>query len=281
MCGIIGYMGPRDDAMSVIIKGLKKLEYRGYDSWGMGYVRADGTLGAPIKQVGAIGDFDEKSALYKKIAGVKNSFAVIGHTRWATTGKVSKTNAHPHFSNNGKIAVVQNGIVENFNELKKTLEARGFKFKSDTDTEVIANLIEYETGRVKSKNRALFAVRAAFKKLAGRNAIAAIFEETGEMIAARNGSPLIIGVGKNEYFVASDIPAFLEYTNKVIYLDDGQFAIIKNRGGGIEFYGVSSRKKIQRRIVTVGLKLESVDKGKFKHFMIKEIMEQKDTIRRL
>ncbi len=280
MCGIIGYSGPRSDAVKLVVLGLKKLEYRGYDSWGVGYVHADGTFGDPVKEVGAIGELSFDSPVYKRLTEEHGAFAVLGHTRWATTGRVNKINAHPHFSNTGRIAIVQNGIVENFSELKKFLTAKGFHFKSETDTEVIVNLIECELNRLKRKNT-LSAVRSAFRRLEGRNAIVAIFEDTGEMIIARSGSPLIIGVGKNEYFVASDIPAFLPYTNKVIYLDDGQIARIKKKEERtIEFYDIKTGKEIQRRIVTVDLKPESVDKGKFKHFMIKEIMEQKDTIRR-
>ncbi|OGY73812.1 MAG: hypothetical protein A3H61_02595 [Candidatus Jacksonbacteria bacterium RIFCSPLOWO2_02_FULL_44_20] len=280
MCGIIGYSGPRSDAVKLVVLGLKKLEYRGYDSWGVGYVHADGTFGDPVKEVGAVGELSSDSPVYKRLTEERGAFVVIGHTRWATTGRVNKINAHPHFSNTGRIAIVQNGIVENFSELKKFLTAKGFHFKSETDTEVIVNFIEYELNRLKRKDT-LSAVRSAFRRLLGRNAIVAIFEETGEMIIARSGSPLIIGVGKNEYFVASDIPAFLPYTNKVIYLDDGQIARIKKKEErAIEFYDIKTGKEIHRRVVTVDLKPESVDKGKFKHFMIKEIMEQKDTIRR-
>ena len=172
MCGIIGYSGPRSDAVKLVVLGLKKLEYRGYDSWGVGYVHADGTFGDPVKEVGAIGELSFDSPVYKRLEGERGAFAVIGHTRWATTGRVNKINAHPHFSNTGRIAIVQNGIVENFSELKKFLTAKGFHFKSETDTEVIVNFIEYELNRLKRKDT-LSAVRSAFRRLLGRNAIVA------------------------------------------------------------------------------------------------------------
>src|SRR3989338_5733693 len=284
MCGIIGYKGHRNKSVKIIVDGLKIIEYRGYDSWGIGYIGRDKKIGTPIKKVGAIGEVHDTS-LY-----AIQSHTVIGHTRWATTGRVSLINTHPHLSHHKHIAVVHNGIVENYQELKKMLKAKGKRFVSETDTEVIANLIEYEwekeTARKKHRSFA-DAVSLAFHEIAGRNAILAFCDDTGELVAARNGSPLIIGVGKGcEYFVASDIPAFLAYTNRVIYLDDGQMAVIsdkklsKKHEATIAFFDIKAMKKINRRIVPVDLKPETVDKGNFKHFMIKEIMEQKETIRK-
>jgi len=273
MCGIIAYKGNKQTAPQIVVEGLKILEYRGYDSWGVGYLDKAGKLAPPIKRVGAIGDIqgDIKARIEKARAR-----SALGQTRWATTGKVTKANAHPHLSNSGRIALVQNGIVENYLELKTILKKAGFKFKSETDTEVIVNLIEYELKKL-GKNDFKKAVQRAFKKLKGRNAIVVLFEDTGEMIAARQGSPLIIGVGNKECFIASDIPAFLKYTNRVIYLDDGQLVMIDK--DAIAFFDIESGKKIKRRTVTVDLKPESAEKGDFQHFMIKEIMDQKETIK--
>ncbi len=288
MCGIIAYTGKRDDAPKIVIRGLKMLEYRGYDSWGVGYIGLNSSFAATVKRVGSIGYLKNIDPDIAKLMRAK-AYVAIGQTRWATTGKVSKINAHPHLSQSGKIMLVQNGIVENFTELKKQLIHSGFHFKSETDTEVIVNLIEYEFSKQKSKQKSFKnAVRSAFLGLKGRNAIVAIFEETGEMIAARLGSPLIIGVaGKEEYFIASDIPAFSEYTDRVIYLDDGQMAVVgeraamgsKNTDGSIAFYDIKTGAKINRRIVRVVMKLETTDKGKYKYLMLKEIMEQKETLR--
>ena len=310
MCGIIAYNGPQD-AAKVVLKGLKKLEYRGYDSWGIITLEHHGQF-CINKKIGKIGEVKDCDLVRKSI---QVTTVGMGHTRWATHGGVTKRNAHPHLSNNGRFAVVHNGIVENFVELKAKLKSKGYKFKSETDTEVIANLIE-DVIKVKSSKLKVFkeGVRRAFGQLKGRNAIVVLDKETGVIIAVRQGSPLIIGVGEQEYFIASDIPAFLEYTNRVMYLDDGQMVLIsnprppcelasgrvksparlatRNVAGrqtsnldlkskiSIKFYEIKSNQEVQRRVVKVDLKPEAAQMGKYKHFMIKEIMEQKETIRR-
>ena len=288
MCGIIAYKGTYKKAPRLVVEGLKRLEYRGYDSWGVGYIDESGHIAPFIKRVGAIGEVKANSRLLVTLAQ-KSSVTAIGQTRWATTGRVNQKNAHPHLSCNKKIALVQNGIVDNFLDLKKMLVKKGFHFKSETDTEVIVNLIEYELNKAKSEKRKaknfVEAVRTAFNQLEGRNAIVALYEDTGELVAARNGSPLIIGVADHGYFIASDIPAFLDHTNRVIYLDDGQLAKLKTQNSKLktieaEFFDIKTGKQIEKRIVTVDLKPELAEKGKFPHFMIKEIMEQKDTIGR-
>ncbi|HBH46129.1 MAG: hypothetical protein A2445_00950 [Candidatus Jacksonbacteria bacterium RIFOXYC2_FULL_44_29] len=279
MCGIIAYQGFRDAGV-VVLRGLKKLEYRGYDSWGIGVLKEHHFI---IKknpgQISAIGECDFKQV---------GSRLGLGHTRWATHGGVTRANAHPHLSTDGRLAVVQNGIVENFLELKAKLKAKGYIFKSETDTEVIANLIESELKKLKTsrdpEKNLRSAVRLAFLKLNGRNAIVVLDKVTGVIVAARQGSPLIVGVGKKEYFIASDIPAFLEYTNQVMYLDDGQMVVLsdgeKKKHYQAKFYDIARGVEIKRRLIRVDLKAEIAEKGKYLHFMIKEIMEQKDTIRR-
>jgi glucosamine--fructose-6-phosphate aminotransferase (isomerizing) len=302
MCGIIAYNGHRD-AAKVVLKGLKKLEYRGYDSWGiLTLSTARQNKFCITKNPGKIGEVKDRDLVTQ---GDQVATIGMGHTRWATHGGVTKRNAHPHLSNNGRFAVVQNGIVENFMDLKTQLKSKGYKFKSETDTEVIANLIEnviaLQNQKSKISSRKLSGqenqndkskiknfqegVRNAFLKLEGRNAIVVLDKETGVIIAARQGSPLIIGVGEQEYFIASDIPAFLEYTNSVMYLDDGQLVVLSEKlqckaKSLIKFYGIKSGKEIKRRVVKVDLKPEAAEMGKYKHFMIKEIMEQKETIRR-
>lgn len=211
MCGIAGYVGHRN-AAEVLIDCLKRLEYRGYDSVGIGVI---GKKLSVFKDVGEIKDVREKLPKMHGNIG-------IGHTRWATHGKVSRENAHPHLSCDKKIALVHNGIIENFKTLKEELENKGHKFLSETDSEVIVHLIEEEyDGKIEE------AVISAIKKIKGSYAIVVISQnEPEKIVAARKGSPLIIGVGDNENFVASDIPAFLKYTNRVIYLNDEEVCII-------------------------------------------------------
>lgn len=304
MCGIIAYKGTTKNAPRLVVEGLKKLEYRGYDSWGVGYLDENGKIAPLIKRVGAIGEVKTVNAVLVKLMH-QPSVTALGQTRWATTGRVNQTNAHPHLSNTQKIALVQNGIVENFSQLREMLIKKGFHFKSETDTEVIVNLIEYElkaqssklppSSRLRRASKAQSynakgknfqeAVRRAFNQLEGRNAIVALYEDTGELVAARQGSPLIIGVAEHGYFIASDIPAFLDHTNRVIYLDDGQLVKLKTQSSKLktieaEFYDLKTGKEIKKRIITVDLKPETAEKGTFVYFMLKEIMEQKDTIRR-
>jgi len=257
MCGIIGYKGKRN-ASDIVIEGLKKLEYRGYDSWGIAIKNKEILL---KKEIGKITDFNEE---------LPGSNLAIGHTRWATHGGVTKKNAHPHFSCNKEVMVVHNGIVDNFQDLKRGLS--GHTFVSETDTELIAHLIEEHLDKGYEK-----AVLEAISKLEGRYAILVMFRDCNKLIAARRGSPIIIGVEEDGCFVASDVPAFLDYTNKVVYIDDHEMAIIDD---GISFLNIDTGESVKKRLIEIDWKAEKAEKGEYKHFMIKEIMEQKETINR-
>lgn len=269
MCGIFAYKGQKTNAAKLVINGLKKLEYRGYDSWGVAF-KTDHRVNV-YKEVGKIGEFDV-STLQEKVNSPTESSMAMGHSRWATHGGVTKENAHPHCSEDGSIAIVHNGIIENYIELRKELKEKGYKFKSETDTEVIAQLIqEYKSlGHIK-------AVKKALSRLKGRYAVLVLCAEDNRLIAARRGSPLIVGKGDDEFFIASDIPAFLNYTRNVMYLDDNQMVIINDDA---EFYNLQTNEKIEKRIVKIDWNAESAEKGEFPHFMIKEITEQKETITR-
>ena len=260
MCGIIGYTGFRE-AKNVLIECLKRLDYRGYDSAGIGII--DDNLQV-FKEVGEI------AQLEKEIPVVKGDIG-IGHTRWATHGRVSKENAHPQVSSNKKIAIVHNGIIENFKKLKEDLERNGHKFSSQTDTEVIVHLIDKEyNGNLED------AVFAALKKIKGSYAIAAICEdEPGKIVGARKESPLVIGVGDNENFLASDIPALLKYTNRVIYLEDGEICVIDKNSTKVFDENKKEREK-KEHIIEWDFK--DAEKSGFPHFMLKEIYDQPDTI---
>jgi glucosamine--fructose-6-phosphate aminotransferase (isomerizing) len=269
MCGIFSYSGPKTNAQALTLEGLKKLEYRGYDSWGIAY--KDGTDGIKVyKQVGKISDAKEE------VLGSNECHLAVGHSRWATHGGVNECNAHPHYSQTKKVAVVHNGIFDNYAELKSNLEKEGYEFRSSTDTEVAAYLIEHHMNEGKS---VLDAIKASLEELTGRYAILVVNHEDDSLIVARRGSPLIIGVGQeeNEYFVASDIPAFLKHTNKVMYLDDEQMAVIKD---GIKFYDIKSFEELEKREIEVNIQEDEAEKGDYPHFMIKEIMDQKDTLSR-
>ncbi len=269
MCGIFAYKGQKTNAAKLVINGLKKLEYRGYDSWGVAF-KTDHHVNVH-KEVGKIGEFDV-STLQEKVNSPTESSMAMGHSRWATHGGVTKENAHPHCSEDGSIAIVHNGIIENYIELRKELKEKGYKFKSETDTEVIAQLIqEYKSlGHIE-------AVKKALSRLKGRYAVLILCAEDDRLIAARRGSPLIVGKGENEFFIASDIPAFLQYTRNVMYLDDDQMVIINDDAA---FYNLQTNEKIEKRIVKIDWNAESAEKGEFPHFMIKEITEQKETITR-
>ncbi len=263
MCGIFGYLGKRDDALELVIKGLQKLEYRGYDSWGV-TTDLDGELFVE-KKVGKISeanldDFKDK----------KTSLA-MGHTRWATHGGVTDANSHPHFDPERQIAVVHNGIIENYQELRDELGKENFV--SETDTEVIAHLIAKYRKELPFKE----AVLKTIQRLEGRYAIVVMNVGENYLIAARRGSPLIVGIGDGEYFLASDIPAFMEYTQDVNYLDDNEMVIVD---GGVEFLNLETGDPIDKRLVNIDWQAESAEKGEYDHFMLKEIMEQKETIHR-
>lgn len=268
MCGIFAYYGEKKNAPHLVIEGLKNLEYRGYDSWGIAYKNGGDII--VHKEVGKIGDINAKDL------ALGESSVAMAHSRWATHGGVTKANAHPHFSEHNEIVLIHNGIFENYQEIKKDLIKKGHKFLSQTDTEVLAHLIEQHSRKHSFED----SVKMAVKEIEGRYAIVVMKKDEDKVIAARKGSPLIIGVGKEhgEYFIASDIPAFLAQTNKVIYLDDNQICVIGNKK--INFYDNATNEEIKKRIIEIDWDVESAEKGEFAHFMIKEIMEQKDTLNR-
>jgi len=260
MCGIIGYKGDKN-ATEIVVNGLKKLEYRGYDSWGIALKTDKIEL---IKKVGKIGRFSDQSKL-------KKSHVAIGHTRWATHGGVTEENSHPHISCDGKIVVAHNGIIENFQEIKKELE-QNHKFLSETDTEVIPHLIEENINLGFEE-----AVKKAVSKIKGRYAILVMNSDSEKLIAVRRGSPLIVGVKNGEKFIASDIPAFLEHTKDVMYLDDNEMVVIDDK---VEFFNLKDGSKVDKRIITIDWDAKQAEKGDHPYFIIKEIKEQKDTIAR-
>lgn len=261
MCGIVAYVGERT-AYPIIIKGLQRLEYRGYDSAGLALVN-DGVHVYKCK--GKVKDL-ENHAKGKSISGSIG----IGHTRWATHGEPNDRNAHPHVSQNGKFIVVHNGIIENYAHLKKELISRGYEFKSDTDTEVLANLIE--NIYLEEKVDAEIAVRYALTKVIGAyGLVITCTDEDDQLIAARKGSPLVIGVGDNEYFLASDATPIIEYTDQVIYMNDEEVAVIKKDKLTLKsIHNDSKKPKIQK----ISLSIDEIDKGSYEHFMLKEIHEQ-------
>lgn len=261
MCGIFGYFGTKTDAPDKTVNGLKNLEYRGYDSWGVAWWSQN-----QIKLKKAIGKISNAEPIQEK------SSLAIAHTRWATQGEVSIINAHPHNSWKNEISVVHNGVIENFLEIKKEIGIE--KFKSETDTEVIANLIQLYIDQGISFEDAFL---KTLKKLKGRNAVLAIYQKEEKLLAGRIGSPLILGVGENEYFLASDIPAFLDYTNTVNYLDNGEVVIIE-KNQKPKFKKLLDNTEIQKRDILINWTNEAISKGKYEHFMIKEIFEQKHTI---
>ena len=269
MCGIIGYIGEKK-AAPIILGGLRRLEYRGYDSAGMAIL--DETEGIQVKKdVGRVDDINTKLNFSSMIGKIG-----IGHTRWATHGGVTKENAHPHISNNNKIVVIHNGIVENYQEIKKMLQSNGFSFYGETDTETIPNLIEFEMRKGKDfEHAAMDSVR----QLEGYYAILAMFKDEKKIIASRNGSPLVVGVGNKENFIASDIPAFLEHTKNVMYVYDRDFIVLDEKGG-IRFLTLENGKEIERPVYSIDWSVQQAQKGNFDHFMMKEISEQVETVQK-
>ncbi len=265
MCGIIGYIGKRN-AVPVLLYGLQRLEYRGYDSAGIAVVDKENEKILIEKQVGKIKDLQEH-LWGKKIEGHLG----LGHSRWATHGSPTVENAHPHISHNGKFAIVHNGIIENYMELKEKLIEKGYKFRSETDTEVIAHLLEDEY----NGNLLETALNVA-KKLEGAYAVGIVStEEPDKIVAIKKGSPLIIGLGEDENFIASDIPAVLEYTKDFIVLKDGEVALITK--DKVEVYNLEG-KKVEKKPLHVTWDVSVAEKGGYKHFMQKEIHEQPRTI---
>lgn len=269
MCGIVGYIGHRE-AYPIVLKGLQRLEYRGYDSAGIALFD-DGELKL-CKTKGKVADLKEK---FEKEVNTSGSIG-IGHTRWATHGVPNDVNSHPHLSNSGNIAIIHNGIIENYESLKKELTARGYVFHSDTDTEVLVNLIE---DVIKKEGVKLGkAVQIALNQTVGAYAIA-VFDQRkpNEIVVARLGSPLAIGVGKEEYFIASDASPFIEFTNNVIYLEDGEMAVVR-RTKGVKVRKIHDDSMVDPYIQELKLNLEQIEKGGFDHFMLKEIYEQPNAI---
>ena len=264
MCGIFGIINDKkNQAANTVLDGLKKLEYRGYDSWGISIIDEGKNQIQVDKHIGKIGE--AKTNLPPgKIA--------LGHTRWATHGGVTDNNAHPHLDCTKKIAVIHNGIVENYQELKEELLVKDHKFISETDTEVIAHLIE-EKSKSKSIKEAIF---ETFKLLRGSNAIAVLDFTSQAIIACRNGSPLVVGMGSDQYFLASDVPAFLKETNKVYFLNDGDAVILSN--SGIKLFNIETGKEKNLISQILDWKLEDAEKNGFPHFLLKEIYEQLKTI---
>lgn len=268
MCGIVGYIGKRQ-VFPILIKGLKRLEYRGYDSAGVAMINDKGDLSV-YKTKGKVADL-ERFCEDKDISGTVG----IAHTRWATHGEPSSVNAHPHYSESKNIAIIHNGIIENYADLKKKLVADGVKFRSDTDTEVIVQLIEYIQTR---KNVDLLtAVRFALTQLIGAYAIAVLDKrDKDQIIAARKQSPLVIGIGEEEFFLGSDATPIIEYTDKVVYLDDDNIAVIR-RGEDLKVVNTLN-DTLNPEICTVDLDLGQIEKGGFPHFMLKEIFEQPECL---
>ncbi len=267
MCGIVGYIGDKD-AYPIIIKGLQRLEYRGYDSAGIALSQgSDITI---LKQKGKVSDLEEYAADKNRKGTIG-----IGHTRWATHGVPNQKNAHPHSSGDGKLAIIHNGIIENYDSIKRMLSEKGHEFTSDTDTEVLIHLIEEIKNHEQCK---LFeAVRLSLNEVIGAYAIVVMEEgNKEEFIAARKGSPLVIGIGAEEYFIASDATPIIEYTRDVVYLEDGEVARV-NRNEKLEIKTIANIRK-NPYIHELEMSLDSIEKGGYPHFMLKEIFEQPSSV---
>ena len=268
MCGIVGYIGKRD-AYSILIKGLRRLEYRGYDSAGVALINANGDLNV-YKTKGKVDNLTE----YCNDKDVSGSVG-IAHTRWATHGEPSSRNAHPHYSESKNLAIIHNGIIENYADLKAKLEDKGVHFISDTDTEVLVQLIEY----IKDHKQLdlLTAVQVALYQVIGAYAIAVLDKnDPTQIIAARKQSPLVVGIGENEFFLGSDASPIVEYTDKVVYLEDGNIAVIRL---GQELHVVNILGEDQElKVKTVDIDLGQIEKGGYPHFMLKEIFEQPECL---
>lgn len=265
MCGIVGYIGHRD-AYPIIIKGLQRLEYRGYDSAGI--VLFDGENTSLSKTKGKVEDLKHKTETSISTTGKLG----LGHTRWATHGVPNDVNSHPHYSNSGDLVIIHNGIIENYESIKTALIKRGYTFQSDTDTEVLVNLIE----EVKNKEGVKLgkAVQIALNQVVGAYAIA-VFDKNkpDEIVVAKLGSPLAIGIGENEYFIASDASPFIEFTNNAVYLEDEEMAIVRI-GKEIKLRKIKDDAIAYPNIHELQLNLEEIEKGGYEHFMLKEIYEQ-------
>ncbi len=268
MCGIVGYLGNRE-AYPIIIKGLKRLEYRGYDSAGVAVLKNNAiTL---FKTKGKVTQLEEKTGNKASGSGIG-----IGHTRWATHGIPSDVNSHPHISNNGEIVLIHNGIIENYEPIKQMLIHNGYTFQSETDTEVLVNLIQYF--KEKENLTLAKATRFALNEVYGAYAIAVMEKNNpDEIITGKLGSPLAIGIGENEFFIASDASPFIEYTKNAVYLEDGEIGVIR-RGKELEIRKIKNDDIVEPAIQKLKLNLEQIEKGGYDHFMLKEIYEQPKSI---
>lgn len=269
MCGIVGYIGTKRQAFPILIKGLKRLEYRGYDSAGVALINASGVLSVD-KEKGKVADL-ERYCADKDTSGTIG----IAHTRWATHGEPSARNAHPHLSESGNLAIIHNGIIENYAEIKERLQGKGVRFRSDTDTEVLVQLIEYIQER--KQLDLLTAVRIALHQVIGAYAIALLDRRHPDtIIAARKQSPLVVGIGDGEFFLGSDASPIIEFTDKVVYLEDGNIAVMK-AGEELQVVNIDNEKLLPE-VKTVDINLGQIEKGGYPHFMLKEIFEQPECL---
>ena len=268
MCGIVGYIG-KQEAYPILIKGLKRLEYRGYDSAGVAMINNEGALNV-YKTKGKVSNLEE-------FCSDKDYTGTIGiaHTRWATHGEPSSVNAHPHFSESKNLAIIHNGIIENYADLKRKLQEKGVTFRSDTDTEVLVQFVEYV--QVKKNLDLLTAVQLVLHEVIGAYAIAILDKRHPDtIIAAKKQSPLVVGIGDDEFFIGSDASPIIEYTDRMVYLEDGNIAVIK-RGKELEVVNIYNTK-LSPEIKTVDINLGQIEKGGYPHFMLKEIFEQPECI---
>ena len=268
MCGIVGYIGTRE-AYPILIKGLKRLEYRGYDSAGVAMINGQNALNV-YKAKGKVSNLEEYCS-DKDISGTIG----IAHTRWATHGEPSSVNAHPHYSESKNLAIIHNGIIENYADLKRKLMEKGVKFRSDTDTEVLVQFVEYV--QVKKNLDLLTAVQLVLHEVIGAYAIAILDKSHPDtIIAARKQSPLVVGIGENEFFIGSDASPIIEYTDQVVYLEDGNIAVIK-KGEELKVVNIYNIE-LSPEVKTVDINLGQIEKGGYPHFMLKEIFEQPECI---
>ncbi|MEE3446156.1 MAG: glutamine--fructose-6-phosphate transaminase (isomerizing), partial [Prevotella sp.] len=268
MCGIVGYIGKKD-AYPILIKGLRRLEYRGYDSAGVALINGNNDLNV-YKSKGKVDNLTEYCN-DKDVTGCVG----IAHTRWATHGEPSSRNAHPHYSQSHNLAIIHNGIIENYAEIKEKLIAKGVNFVSDTDTEVLVQLIEYIM--VKKQLNLLEAVQVALYQVIGAYAIAVLDKrDPDQIIAARKQSPLVVGIGEDEFFLGSDASPIVEYTDKVVYLEDGNIAVIR-RGQDLHVVSILGEEQ-ELKVKKVDLDLGQIEKGGYPHFMLKEIFEQPECL---
>jgi len=266
MCGIVGYVGSRQ-VVPILLEGLKRLEYRGYDSAGVVYLH-----GGKLKKHRATGKLVRLEELLETVA-TRASHIGLGHTRWATHGAPTEQNAHPHCDCSGDLVVVHNGIIENYHSLREELISRGHSFCSETDTEVLAHLIEEELG----SGDIVKAVRQALKKVEGSYALGVLWaEQSDRLVAVRHQSPLVLGIGDTGYFMASDIPALLPYTNRVVFLDDGELAVLKENDWQVQ--SLAGGRKRAKEIKTIAWSAAMAEKAGYRHFMLKEIFEQPQAI---